>query len=68
VAARPHPEFEFSIARAFRSRRKNAGAEPVAAPARVRVANPRQGDFAKPDCVVAIASVRQNSPAHNGIP
>jgi hypothetical protein len=21
-----------------------------------------------PDCVVAIASVRQNSPAHNGIP
>ena len=44
----------FSIACAVRSRRKNAGAEPVAAPARVRVANPRQGDFAKPDCVVEL--------------
>jgi hypothetical protein len=59
--ARPLPPYlyrdshkPFSIACAVRSRRKNAGAESVAAPARVRVANPRQGDFAKPDCVVEL--------------
>jgi hypothetical protein len=33
----------------FASRPKKASADLLAAPARRRVANPRQGDFAKPD-------------------
>ena len=35
------------------TRPKKTGADRLAAPARARVANPRQGDFAKPDCEIA---------------
>ena len=39
---------------------KKAGAEPLARHRRgTRVANPRQGDFAKPDCEIGQASVRR---------
>jgi hypothetical protein len=37
----------------LRPGQKKAGADGLAAPARRRVANPRQGDFAKPDCEMA---------------
>ena len=48
---------------------KKAGAEPLARHRRgTRVANPRQGDFAKPDCEIGQASARRLARAGNAMP